>query len=285
MRIICQTCSQILPRTAVMCPNCGGRIFLPESTDVSVNGATNSNVTPSVTSPWQAATPMPTSSQMDNSPSSSQGTAISPIPAYQAPMSQQTTAIPPITPTQVGDVQPSYSQSSYVQPMPQPMAQPTQPVYAPAVDNTLPPSYQDGRKLASNMQYTGVVRRGLAYGFDIVLIGVLLALIYQLGLPKLADAIGVRGFNDQSLIVAGTAIYLLYMAVFTSSGRQATIGKIIMGLWVFGMQGQRIGFFRALFREMMKVVLLPLFFIMWLTPRKQTLTDLIARTVVLYDPH
>lgn len=270
MKVICQRCNQILPKTAVMCPNCGNRSFAPID-EHQANQYLQQRLNPPAQSVATAATPVnPWHIQQPPAmPPSSQPSPIagrSHTDAYQTPINQ---TLHPVQP------QPTY------QAPPPPVAAP--PSYPPAVPS-LPASYANGRKLASSMHYAGFLRRGFAYGFDLVLVGLLLALAYQLGLPKLEDYLGVRAFSEQSLAAAGVACYLCYMAFFTSVGRQATIGKIIMGLWVFGMQGQRINFFQALFREVIKVLLLPFFFIMWFTARKQTLADFMARTVVLYDP-
>ena len=290
MKALCQTCGQILPKTAVMCPNCGGRSFASvDDTQVdqhlhSVSGQPMaSNATP--TNPWHAPQQtvqppviQPVMQQPQTGYVSNTGYQAMPNqpPAYQPNYQNQPGYMSPVAPPQTLQPQPVTT------PPIAPQAVEPQSSY-PAPAPTLPQTY--GKKLASNMQYAGFLRRGFAYAFDLVLIGLLLALGYQLGVPELEKQLGIRNFTDQSLIAAGVAIYLFYMALFTSLGRQATIGKIIMGLWVFGMQGQRINFFQSLFREVIKVLLLPLFFIMWFTARKQTFADFVARTVVLYDPN
>lgn len=223
MKVSCQGCGQHLPKTAVMCPNCGGRHF-------------------SETSEAMANTPPP--------------------PTGADIFAQRSAAT-------VWQQPPTLPQNP---PAPMPMA----------TTSALPPS---SRRLASSMQYAGFVRRGLAYLVDVAVMAVLLALAYQLLLPNVLKQLGVRSLTETTLLGLGLGIYVVSMAFFSCLGRQATIGKIIMGLWVFGMQGQRIGFFHALFRELLKLVLLPFAFIMWFTARKQTLHDVLARTVVLFDPH
>lgn len=270
MKISCQTCGQILPKTAVMCPNCGGRTFLPFNENGHQQGQHSSYQT-------HQNTVQPTSFAQPQFQNQSQSQH---QPQFQQPQTPPL-YVPPVAPpiqTYQQPVQP-IQQAPVYQATSEPNYESSYPPQA-----NLPPTYYADRHVASNMRYAGFFRRGFAFVFDLVLVGLLLGLGYQMALPKLADAMGIRGFNEQSLIVAGVCIYLFYMAFLTCVGRQATIGKIIMGLWVFGMQGQRIGFFQALFREMLKVVLLPFFFVLWFTARKQTLADLMARTVVLYDP-
>ena len=244
MKVSCQGCGQHLPKTAVMCPNCGGRHF-SETSETMANTPpppTGADIFAqrSAATVWQQPTPAP---------------FIAPsMPVYEPPSHQQHPTLPQNPPA------------------PMPMA----------TTSALPPR---SRRLASSMQYAGFVRRGLAYLVDVAVMAVLLALAYQLLLPNVLKQLGVRSLTETTLLGLGLGIYVVSMAFFSCLGRQATIGKIIMGLWVFGMQGQRIGFFHALFRELLKLVLLPFAFIMWFTARKQTLHDVLARTVVLFDPH
>ena len=275
MKISCQTCGQILPKTAVMCPNCGGRTFLPVS-DNAVSQGQFAQTTPSTpTTQWtmpQTAQPQSVAQPVTQPPLQQ--------PSLQPQPPQQSMYVPPVAPP----IAPQYSQPVYTQQTSQDGYQNNYSDNHVSPSPSLPPSVYHSRKLASQMVYAGMFKRGFAFVFDVVLIGLLLGLAYQLAVPEIVKQLKINGINDQTLIVSAVTIYLLYMSIFTSSGRQGTIGKMMMGLWVFGMQGQRINFFHALFRELLKVVLLPLFFIMWFTARKQTMADLLARTVVLYDP-
>ena len=176
--------------------------------------------------------------------------------------------------------------SDYANPYVAPAVQPQQPSQYPTpATNQLPSTALQTRKPAHTMLYAGFVRRALAYLFDLALVSLLLGLAYQLLLPQILPQLGIRGFSDQTLALIAYGFYLFYMTLLTCLGRQATVGKVIMGMWVFGMQGQRVNFFHALIRETLKLILLPFGFLMWFTARKQTLHDLIARTVVLYDPN
>jgi uncharacterized RDD family membrane protein YckC len=86
--------------------------------------------------------------------------------------------------------------------------------------------------------------------------------------------------------VALTALLVwLYFAVCESSAWQATVGKLAMGIRVTDLDGDRIGFWRALGRYAAKIVswmVLALGFLMigW-TRRKQGLHDMLAGTLVL----
>lgn len=239
MIIVCQQCGQKLPKTAVMCPNCGSRQFAQQSDNHTQPQQANSFVQSSGYNAYDSA--------------------------YNAPQPSQVT-------------QPEH----YVAPAVQPQ-QPSQ--YPTPTTNQLPSTALQTRKPAHTMLYAGFVRRALAYLFDLALVSLLLGLAYQLLLPQILPQLGIRGFSDQTLALIAYGFYLFYMTLLTCLGRQATVGKVIMGMWVFGMQGQRVNFFHALIRETLKLILLPFGFLMWFTARKQTLHDLIARTVVLYDPN
>ena len=288
MIIVCQQCGQKLPKTAVMCPNCGSRQFAQQSDNHHTqpqqansfvqssgynahNGAYDAPQTSQLTQPehstWQSYTPNPSAGHY-------QPTDMQPAQAIYAQPDIAQASNPPAQPT------------DYANPYVAPVVQPQQPSQYPTpTTNQLPSTALQTRKPAYTMLYAGFVRRALAYLFDLALVSLLLGLAYQLLLPQILPQLGIRGFTDQTLALIAYGFYLFYMTLLTCLGRQATVGKVIMGMWVFGMQGQRVNFFHALIRETLKLILLPFGFLMWFTARKQTLHDLVARTVVLYDPN
>jgi len=290
MIIVCQQCGQKLPKTAVMCPNCGSRQFAQQSDNhtqpTSGYNAYDAPQTSQVPQPehstWQSYTPNPSAGNYQPTD----------MPAVQASQPMQQPAQPIYA--QSNYEQPDIAQASnppaqsteYANPYVAPAVQPQQPSQYPTpATNQLPSTALQTRKPAYTMLYAGFVRRALAYLFDLALVSLLLGLAYQLLLPQILPQLGIRGFTDQTLALIAYGFYLFYMTLLTCLGRQATVGKVIMGMWVFGMQGQRVNFFHALIRETLKLILLPFGFLMWFTARKQTLHDLIARTVVLYDPN
>lgn len=298
MIIVCQQCGQKLPKTAVMCPNCGSRQFAQQSDNHTQPQQANSFVQSSgynahdgaYTAPqpehstWQSYTPNPPAGNYQPTD----------IPAAQASQPMQQPAQPIYAQPNSSYEHPDIAQASnppaqpsdYATPYVAPAVQPQQPIQypTPAVSQ-LPSTSLQTRKPAHTMLYAGFVRRALAYLFDLALVSLLLGLAYQLLLPQILPQLGIRRFSDQTLALIAYGFYLFYMTLLTCLGRQATVGKVIMGMWVFGMQGQRVNFFHALIRETLKLILLPFGFLMWFTARKQTLHDLIARTVVLYDPN
>ena len=297
MIIVCQQCGQKLPKTAVMCPNCGSRQFAQPSDNPTQPQQANSFVQSSGYNAYDSAHNAPQTSQV-NQPEHSTWQSYTPnpsagnyqptdIPAVQPsqPMQQPAQPIyeqPDIAQASNPPAQPTDYANHYVAPTVQPQ-QPSQ--YPTPATNQLPSTALQTRKPAYTMLYAGFVRRALAYLFDLALVSLLLGLAYQLLLPQILPQLGIRGFTDQTLALIAYGFYLFYMTLLTCLGRQATVGKVIMGMWVFGMQGQRVNFFHALIRETLKLILLPFGFLMWFTARKQTLHDLIARTVVLYDPN
>lgn len=137
------------------------------------------------------------------------------------------------------------------------------------------------RRSANTMLYAGFMRRFWACLFDTIFILVVLGAIWQ---PLLDSGYISSSNQDMVASLLIMMLYFLYSAFFTSRGRQATFGKMIFGLWVYDMQGQRLGFWHAFIREVVKSIFMPLAVVMWFTERKQTFHDLIVRTVVLFDP-
>jgi len=86
-------------------------------------------------------------------------------------------------------------------------------------------------------------------------------------------------------------LYWLYFAIFESSPRQATPGKMMLGIFVTDIYGRRISFLRALGRTLGKVLSKAFCYLGYIlalfTDRSQALHDLLANTLVLepdYSP-
>lgn len=87
------------------------------------------------------------------------------------------------------------------------------------------------------------------------------------------------------VILAATAVQWLYSAVMNSSSRQATLGKMALGLKVTDERGERISFLRAtgrFFATWLSQLTLGIGYLMviW-THKKQALHDKVAGTVVV----
>lgn len=80
-------------------------------------------------------------------------------------------------------------------------------------------------------------------------------------------------------------LYWLYFAIFESSPRQATPGKMMLGIFVTDIYGRRISFLRALGRTLGKVLSKAFCYLGYIlalfTDRSQALHDLLANTLVL----
>ena len=218
MIIVCQQCGQKLPKTAVMCPNCGSRQFAQQSDNHTQPQQANSFVQSSgynaydapqpEHSTWQSYTPNPFAGNY-------QPTDMQPVQASQ-PMQQPSQPIYPQTNYEQPDIaqasNPPAQPTDYANPYVAPAVQPQQPSQYPTpTTNQLPSTALQTRKPAHTMLYAGFVRRALAYLFDLALVSLLLGLAYQLLLPQILPQLGIRGFSDQTLALIAYGFYLFYM--------------------------------------------------------------------------
>jgi len=85
--------------------------------------------------------------------------------------------------------------------------------------------------------------------------------------------------------ILSTVAGWLYAALLESSSRQATVGKMVLGLKVTDLNGNRLDFARATGRHFAKwisgLTLMFGFIMAGFTERKQALHDLIAGTLVV----
>lgn len=141
----------------------------------------------------------------------------------------------------------------------------------------------------SEIEYGGFWRRLTAFLIDYTLIMTLM-MILVMGLVAFLRM--PNQVNEQLIQLSGwinlttVVLFWLYFALWESSPKQATIGKMLMGLKVYGNEGDRISFARATGRHFAKILaILPVFLgllmIAWM-PRKQGLHDLLAKTYVVH---
>jgi len=94
--------------------------------------------------------------------------------------------------------------------------------------------------------------------------------------------VGIVLFVSRILMIV---IGWLYYALMESSVRQATLGKMALGLMVTDLNGQKISFDRATGRHFAKIISALILFIGFLmagfTRRKQALHDMIAGCLVI----
>jgi uncharacterized RDD family membrane protein YckC len=127
------------------------------------------------------------------------------------------------------------------------------------------------------MDYGGFWIRFLAYLVDSLIVVIAFVVI-----NALLALMGLELAGGQIVLLV---LGILYYAFMQASPRQATLGKALVGLKVGGMDGERIGFGRALAREVAKILsaltFLIGFIIAGFTKRKQALHDLIASSCVV----
>jgi uncharacterized RDD family membrane protein YckC len=129
--------------------------------------------------------------------------------------------------------------------------------------------------------YAGFWRRFVAWLLD----GLLLSLVT---LPFTLQFGGDAAAEAARTSVAGTistVVGWLYYALMESSAKQATVGKMALGIIVTDLEGRRIGFGRATgryFAKILSALILGIGFLMAaFTERKQGLHDMIAGTLVV----
>lgn len=139
------------------------------------------------------------------------------------------------------------------------------------------------------VSYAGFWRRLTSVLLDSVLLFFPAATMRVLvGLPALPDLLNATP-TPPSAVAAEMLLDLLYVAVFVSSRRRATLGMQVMGLELTDLNGARIGFGRATLRwiaQILDLITLGIgYLIMLFTPRRQTLHDLVTGTVMVRAHH
>jgi len=149
------------------------------------------------------------------------------------------------------------------------------------------------------VQYAGFWRRFVAYVIDRLILGIpsfVLVLVFIV--PSIVSLVGSICDPERIpfailsfvmswvwlmvLIIAG---HLLYFAWFESSRFQATLGKMLLGIVVTDLTGQRVSFLRALGRNLGKIISHAIanigFLMAGVTARKQALHDMLADCLVV----
>lgn len=157
-------------------------------------------------------------------------------------------------------------------------------------------------------RYASFIKRFVAYVVDKLILGLLLVPLAVLSIPDIVSSLlsnpwmyldwdfdaplFIKAFFS-TLPLAAILIYFLafifvswvYFALFESSVRQATPGKMLVGIFVTDEQGRRISFWRALGRTLGKVLSKCFCYLGYIialfTERSQALHDLLACTLVL----
>jgi uncharacterized RDD family membrane protein YckC len=155
---------------------------------------------------------------------------------------------------------------------------------------------------AHNVQYAGFPDRTAAFVLDTIIVGTLFFYLLE-GVAYAGNFIGplffsgtATAFNKPEMpvivgsAVAGTILFVLmcwlYSAGITSSSYSATFGKMIMGMKVTDVMGNRLSFWHATIRFIAKIfsglILFIGFFMIHFSEKKQGLHDRFAGTYVVY---
>jgi len=144
----------------------------------------------------------------------------------------------------------------------------------------------------STVRYGGFWIRFVAFIIDWLVVGIvvfpvsaiMLLMIGVAGNVVSMPGIGVRLVRAIVSAVFSLAANWIYAAFMESSAKQATLGKMALGLKVTDLAGRRISFARATGRHFAKILSGMILFIGYImagfTERKQALHDLIAGTLV-----
>jgi len=128
------------------------------------------------------------------------------------------------------------------------------------------------------VQYAGFWRRFVAAFIDVILI--------HLFLITIVVVFALSRFIGPIFMLALLVIPWIYSAAMESSSKQATLGKMTLGIVVTDLEGRRISFGRAIGRYLGKSVSLSLLFIGFImagfTKKKQALHDIMADCLVVF---
>ena len=141
------------------------------------------------------------------------------------------------------------------------------------------------------MEYAGFWRRAAAMAIDSTIIG-LVQMVLMMGVMGGSMA---GGASEEAMGGGVLAINLLlivamwlYFALMESSAKQATLGKMMIGVIVTDTDGNRLSFGRATGRYFGKIVSSIILMIGYLmaafTQRKQALHDIMAGCLVVRKP-
>ncbi|HEX8925172.1 MAG TPA: RDD family protein [Terriglobales bacterium] len=144
---------------------------------------------------------------------------------------------------------------------------------------------------ALRVEYAGFWLRFVAYVIDQLILGIAITpfMFGVIGGAAMMRGdpgdIGLMMHHVVRLAVISLVIKWLYFALMESSSKQATLGKMVLGLRVTDMNLQRIEFGRAsgrFFGKILSGMLLMIGYIMAaFTERKQALHDMLAGTLVI----
>lgn len=151
----------------------------------------------------------------------------------------------------------------------------------------------------SRKEYAGFWMRFLAFFVDSIILGVVSMVFNTVLLSPFVTDMQQSAPGQEEVLTSGmmttlVLIYILgivinwlYFTVFEASSKQATPGKMLVGLKVTDSHGDRLSFARANGRYWGKILSFIILFIGFImagfTEKKQALHDLIASTLVVKE--
>lgn len=155
----------------------------------------------------------------------------------------------------------------------------------PAQISTQPPLAAPGIRAPGIFAYAGFWRRFAAWFIDTIILMVG-GLIISFAFGGVITSKGVSGESRKGAAnILGMLVGWLYHALMESSVKQASLGKMALGLMVTDLSGQKISFARATGRHFAKIISALILFIGFImagfTSKKQALHDMIASCLVV----
>lgn len=132
--------------------------------------------------------------------------------------------------------------------------------------------------------YRGLLLRGLAFSIDLVLLATACFFIFVAGYDNLGEY-AFDAMIDTWTWLIPLLLFSLYFAIFEGSPLRASPGKLCVRVRVVGLDGMRLGVFRALGRQLVK--LLSILFVGagivvgMFSPQRRTWHDRISGSVVI----
>ncbi len=136
-------------------------------------------------------------------------------------------------------------------------------------------------------RYAGFWRRALALLIDELIIGSVTIFFSTSYLFTVASGPDLEAFKVTALShnIFGFLLHWLYFTLLESSAKQATVGKMAIGIIVTDLDGRRISWLRAngrYFGKIISALILGIGFLMaGFTKKKQALHDMLAETLVI----
>jgi len=134
-----------------------------------------------------------------------------------------------------------------------------------------------------NREFVGFGKRAVAYIIDLVIIYAITFVI------SIALTIAITFTSEEILgemvIIVSSVIFFLYFILMESSTKQATIGKLLLGIKVVDFEGKRVSVLNSAGRNFARILSGIIFAIGYLmvlfTKNKQGLHDILAKTYVV----